>query len=304
MTERQAMVPTGRIEALETPRFDSDVAIERLLMLLDVKQSTRNVYKYGLRDFTAWNATQTVDAAIVLRYKQFLRERVDLSTSTKNLYLSAVRALTSQMYLSGAIERDFGKGVKGFTQTRGHKKSPISDEQVEKVFAYLKKKNDKRLTLIFTLLFFQGLRQKEIITARIEDFNAGERTLMIWGKARDDQERIDLHPQTVAVIERFLALSGLKSGFFLYSKKNPKGHMSSIQLGRIIRELHAACDIKNSGHAWRKVFTSKLIDSGLDLLSVASFTRHKSIEMLKIYYDRLDKQKKLPLYYDTFHTQT
>jgi integrase len=68
----------------------------------------------------------------------------------------------------------------------------------------------------------------------------------------------------------------------------------------MIRAVHEACGIKNTGHAWRKAFTSKLIDSGLDLLTVSAFTRHKSISMLQVYYDRLDKGKKLPIYYETF----
>lgn len=277
--------------------------IEKVLSLLDITESTRKAYRYGLRAFLQWNRGDSLDVSTITRYKRALRDRVDLSASTKNLHLSAARILLTQLYRVGALDRDFGQGVSGFTVAREHKKSAITDEQVAEVFSYLRRKDDKRLILIFTLLYFQGLRQNEVVTARVEDFNEAERTLMIEGKARDERERIDLHPRTVEVLRWFLDRSGLKSGYLLYSKRTVEGHMSRVQLGRLIRAVHKDCGISNSGHAWRKVFTSKLIESGLDLLTVSSFTRHKSIAMLQVYYDRLDRKKKLPLYYDVFEKQ-
>lgn len=268
--------------------------------MLDIKQSTKSVYKYGLRDFLKWNAERALDATTPIQYKVFLRARTDISTGTKNLYLSAMRALMTQLHRSSVTDRDFGKSVRGFTLSRGHKKSPISDAQVEKVFTYIRKKKDKRLILIFTLLYFQGLRQNEALTIRVEDCLLDERSLWIEGKARDERERVDLHPRTVEIIRWYLNEANIKSGYLLYSKRNATGHISRIQIGRLIAAVHKACGISNGGHGWRKVFTSKLIESGLDLLTVSSFTRHKSIEMLKVYYDRLDKQKKLPTYYGTF----
>ncbi len=274
--------------------------IESILQLLDVKESTRKVYRYGLRDFIAWNTSQSLNAHTITSYKANLRARTDLSASTKNLYLSAVRALLTQLHRVGVIDRDLGKGIKGFGVTRAHKRAPITDEQVTRVFDYLREKKDKRLILIFTLLFFQGLRQHEVISIRVEDLNVSARTLMIEGKSRDDREPIDLHPRTIEVLQWFLEESRLKSGYLFYSTRNETGHISRIQLGRMIRAVHEACEVKNTGHAWRKVFTSKLIEAGLDLLTVSSFTRHKSVTMLQVYYDRLDKSKKLPVYYDTF----
>jgi integrase len=51
-------------------------------------------------------------------------------------------------------------------------------------------------------------------------------------------------------------------------------------------------------HAYRKAFTSKLIDAGMNLLTVQQFTRHRSLEMLKVYYDRIDQQKAMPMFID------
>ena len=279
---------------------NNDVLIKKVLSLLDVKEATSKVYKSGLRDFLEWNNGRSLNASTTTRYKQHLVDRVDMKVGTKNLYLTASRILVTQMHRVGILDRDYGRGVRGFVIAREHQKGTITDKQVAKVFSYIDKKKDKRLTLIFTLLYFQGLRQREMVTARIENFDNAKRTLMIEGKTRDDKERIDLHPRTVEVIQRFLELSRLTSGYFLYSKRTVSGYMSLIQLGRIIRAVHDECGIANSGHAWRKVFTSKLIASGLDLVTVSSLTRHKSIAMLQVYYDSMERKKKLPLYYDVF----
>ena len=65
-------------------------------------------------------------------------------------------------------------------------------------------------------------------------------------------------------------------------------------------KIHRELGISSNLHGWRKVFTSKLINSGMGLLTVQTFTRHKSIDQLQIYYDRLDKESSLPTYYESF----
>ena len=157
-----------------------------------------------------------------------------------------------------------------------------------------------RLSLIYTLLYFQGLRQKECLTIRVEDLNLGNKTLSIIGKGRDDRELIDLHPETVRVLVWYLEETELKSGYLLYSRKKKSGHMTPRHLSHLLKTVHEKCRLETKGHSWRKVFVSKLIDSGMDLLTVSQFSRHKSIEMLKVYYDRIDHKKKLPKYYEVF----
>jgi integrase/recombinase XerC len=273
---------------------------DRVFAVTDIKNSTKQTYRYGVRDFASWNVAGTLDATTLIRYKKHLRERADLSTSTKNLYLSGVRVLVRRMFELGLAERDLGKGVKGFSVSRQHKRAAISDTQVEKVFRYLRQNPDKRLILVFTLMYYQGLRQKEVLDLRVEDFDSTGMTLNILGKGRDDREKIDLHPKTVEAIRRFIAQAELKSGYLFISRKNPSAPISRIQLGRLIRAVHRECEVANTGHSWRKVFTSKLIDGGMDLLTVSSFTRHKSIQQLQTYYDRIERTKKLPRYYQLF----
>jgi len=267
---------------------------------VDISEGTRKTYRYGVKDFLSWNHEGRLDPFVLRDYKNYLRERTDLTTGTKNLYLSGVRTVLKTLFIYGVLHSDPTKDLKGFRMTRTHKSGPISDDEVTKVFRLVREMRDRRLLLIYTLLYFQGLRQKECLTIRVEDLDLGNRTLSILGKGRDDRELVDLHPETVRVLNWYLTETGLKSGYLLYSQKNKSGHMTSRHLSHLLTTVHQKCGLETKGHSWRKVFVSKLIDSGMDLLTVSQFSRHKSIEMLKVYYDRIDHKKKLPKYYEVF----
>jgi integrase/recombinase XerC len=54
-------------------------------------------------------------------------------------------------------------------------------------------------------------------------------------------------------------------------------------------------------HGFRHYFTTKLIEAyGGDLLIVAQYTRHRSLEMLQVYNDGIKRQADLPRFYQTF----
>jgi len=73
--------------------------------------------------------------------------------------------------------------------------------------------------------------------------------------------------------------------------------LSSNMSYRLVMKAHRQLGIAKNVHAYRKVFTSKLIESGLNLLEVQSYTRHRDVSQLQVYYERLDKAKTLPTYY-------
>ena len=59
--------------------------------------------------------------------------------------------------------------------------------------------------------------------------------------------------------------------------------------------------IDKTTHGFRHYFTTKLIKvyKG-DLLEVAQYTRHKSLEMLQVYNDNIKREADLPRFYRAF----
>ena len=69
----------------------------------------------------------------------------------------------------------------------------------------------------------------------------------------------------------------------------------------IVKEFLSELHIEKSTHGFRHYFTSTLIRAYKgDLLEVARYTRHRSLEMLQVYNDNINRQADLPRYYQTF----
>jgi len=69
----------------------------------------------------------------------------------------------------------------------------------------------------------------------------------------------------------------------------------------IIKDVLIKLDINKSVHGFRHFFTTKLLKAYRgDLLEVARHTRHKSLEMLKVYNDSIKDKIDLSRYYSAF----
>lgn len=274
--------------------------VARVFEVTDLKPSTRKTYSYAIKHFVAWAADRPLDRTILVTYKNELRERSALSAQTANLYLAAARTVFRQLFVLGVLPFDASKLVRSFETSTTHKRHPITDAQVKRAFVYATKKADTRLVLILNLLMRQGLRQKEVVDLRVEHFNEQATTLAILGKGRDDRELVHLHPETMRRFREYLDDRGIKTGFVFPSRKVRGRHIGTPALYRIVQDVHDACRIANSPHSWRKVFTSKLIEGGMNLLDVQTYTRHRSLQQLTVYADRISFAKSLPTYYAAF----
>jgi len=69
----------------------------------------------------------------------------------------------------------------------------------------------------------------------------------------------------------------------------------------MVKETLKQLGIEKTTHGFRHYFTSVLIKAYKgDLLEVARYTRHKSLEMLQVYNDNIKIQADLPRFYETF----
>jgi integrase len=277
-------------------------SIQRVFQESDLRESTRKTYKASSADFLKWyeETEQKDDANILVRYKRHLELRKNLAPRTKNLYLNAMRTVFRRLFELGYVAKNLAVTVRSFAIPTTHQSAPIRDDQIRRVWEYLDRKDDLRLTAILHLLLLQGLRQKEVVGLGVRDIDFENLTLAVQSKGADEKELTYMHPDTAAALRRYVDARGLRDGFVFYSKQNQEGHISLVQIHRIMKALHEELGISATTHAWRKAFTSKLIQSGMNLLDVQRFTRHKSTEMLKVYYDRIDTAKQLPTYYSVF----
>jgi integrase/recombinase XerD len=279
--------------------------VQNVLSLMDVSEETRTQYNREIVPFLMFldKSGGRFYPSLLLDWKRHLERRKDIGTGTKNKYLTVGRVLLRELHrLYPSNVPDLTSGIKSFRVTKVHKRVPMSDEEVRTVWGCLESKGASylRTKVIVGLMYYQGLRRVEVSRLQVEDFNTQERTLLVLGKGRDDKETVDVHPRMVEVLTDYLTEMDLRSGWLFPSKKNVGMGLSPNMIWRLVMGIHRELGITKNVHSYRKVFTSRLIQSGMNLLDVRTYTRHRDITQLQTYYDRIERTKTLPMYYDSF----
>src|SRR3989344_1353483 len=274
---------------------------------LDVSENTRKEYQYRLKPFISFiQAGFTRNS--YLEYKRQLSLRTDLSVSTKNKYLIVARICCKELARQGFLPTDITQNVKSFQQSRKHKKDGITEDEVQKLLKLIqtldRNYDSYRKKAIISLLILQGLRQIEIVRLDVSDIDFASQTAYIQGKGKDDKEPVDMHPVTAAAIREYIKNNKIADGALFVSTSNnsQKQRLTTKSIRNLINPILRSLEIDKSLHGFRHYFTTKLIQSYKgDLLTVAQYTRHKSLEMLQVYNDTIKHKADLPRYYQTFN---
>ncbi|QQS38892.1 tyrosine-type recombinase/integrase [Candidatus Woesebacteria bacterium] len=283
------------------------LSAQKIFDLLDVAESTRIDYKYRIGLFLDFLQGNGFTHNTFLEFKRYLIGRTDLSTSTKNKYLAAARIFLKELNRQGVLPVDITQNIKTFTQEKKHKRTGVSEIEMARLVSYLRSLDptpqNTRVKAIMSLLALQGLRQVEIVRLDVEDLDLSNMTALIQGKGRDDKEPIDLHPESVRVLLDYIKSNRKASGALFTSISNNRNNqrLTTRAIREIVTTVLKGLDIEKSTHGFRHYFTTKLIKTYKgDLLEVAQYTRHRSLEMLQVYNDSIKKQADLPRYYNAF----
>jgi len=291
----------GQTNPLEWP--------QRLFEQLDVSDTTRKDYGSRIGLFIEQIRQEGFNRNSYLDYKRQLSHRTDFSVSTKNKYLIVTRIFCKELHRQGYLPVDITQNIKSFKQSRKHKKDGLTEGEIKKILTHFHTVEDTKETsrakALLSLLILQGLRQIEIVRLNVTEIDIVSQTAFIQGKGKDDKEIIDLHPITVSALKDYIRQWKVADGaLFTSTSNNSKHHrLTTRSIRNIINPLLRSLEIDKTVHGFRHYFTTKLIKSYKgDLLTVAQYTRHKSLEMLQIYNDNIKHKADLPRYYQTFES--
>lgn len=291
----------------EITLVDPQVKAKKVFDLLDIRETTRADYKYRIALFLDFIKGKGFNRNSFLAFKRELAERTDLAISTKNKYLTTARVFLKELNRQGAIPADITQNIKTFNQSKKHKKEGLTDEEIkilmEKIRPLPNTPQTTRLKAILVLLTLQGLRQVEVIRLDVKDLNFVSKTALIQGKGQDDKESINLHPETCKTLQEYLRTNKIADGALFTSQSNnhKNKRLTTRTLRGIVKGYLNTLGIDKTTHGFRHYFTTKLIKTYKgDLLEVAQYTRHRSLEMLQVYNDNIKRQADLPRYYKTF----
>jgi len=287
---------------------DTREKASKVFDLLDVSEATRKDYKYRIGLFLDFTGERGLNRNSFLDFKRALAERTDLSIATKNKYLATAKIFLKEANRQGFLPADITQNIKTFSQSKKHKRDGLNDEEIGKLTEAMRELPETpantRLKAILSLLVFQGLRQVEVIRLDVKDIDFISKTAFIQGKGRDDKEPIYLHPETIKALQAYLKTNKIADGALFTSQSNNSKNrrLTTRALRDIVKKTLNDLGIEKTTHGFRHYFTTTLIKTYKgDLLEVAQYTRHKSLEMLQVYNDNIKREADLPRFYRAFN---
>jgi len=297
------IINSGQALSIEDTRDKANKVFD----LLDVSEATRKDYKYRIGLFLDFTGERGFNRNSFLEFKRSLAERTDLAVATKNKYLATAKIFLKEANRQGFLPADITQNIKTFSQSKKHKRDGLNDEEIGKLTTAIKElpetPTNARLKAIVSLLVFQGLRQVEVIRLDVKDIDFISKTAFIQGKGQDDKEPINLHPEAIKAIQGYLTSNKIADGalFISQSNNNKNQRLTTRSIRDIVKKTLNDLGIEKTTHGFRHYFTTTLIKTYKgDLLEVAQYTRHKSLEMLQVYNDNINRKADLPRYYQAF----
>ncbi len=274
---------------------------------LEVHENTRKEYRYRIGMFLDFVGEAGFNRNSFREFKRALADRRDYKISTKNKYLATARVFLREAHFLGKLSVDVTLNTNGFRIDKKHKVEGVNEDEMGILTARLQQLPDTaknaRLKAILSLLIFQGLRGIEVVRLDLLDVDFANQVALVQGKDRDDTEAVNLHPETIKALQGYIKSNKVGGGplFVSYSNNSQGRRLTVWALGYIIKELFDTLGIKKTKHGLRHYFTTALIKTYKgELLEVAGYTRHRSIEMLQVYNDAVRRKEDLPRFYGAF----
>ena len=218
--------------------------------------------------------------------------------------------LCGLLYNAGYIQIDLtkdllGKDIRGFQVGKQHVYG-INKQEVQTLKTYLDRLPSNfvsaRLKAIIALLLYQGLRQIEVHRLNIEDINFQNQQLLINGKGRDYKEVINLHPKTIEALHDYCDYLAKKGPLIVHCRNKTTRLATSLSIHYVVKARFKKLHIKRNVHGFRHYFTTQLIEHYKgDLALVSMYTRHKNLNTLQIYNDKILGDRDLKNYYEAIN---
>lgn len=143
----------------------------------------------------------------------------------------------------------------------------------------------------FYLLAHQGLRISELCDLRVVDLDLeGRRLVVRQGKGKRDRV-VPLSATTVAVVHDYLAVRGAAQSDHLLLFRQQKIKVTLVQTR--LRRYGRAVGIEVSPHRLRHTLATRLLNGGMDIVSIQRLLGHEKLATTQIYarvYDRTVEQ--------------
>lgn len=284
---------------------DYDEVLTSFLNGLDIMETSRETYRWGLVRFFKWirssgRSLETLSPADIMSFKNSLMKE-KLSPLTIGGYVTAVRMFYSWTETS-LLYPNIARSVRPPRGRKGFRKCALSPQESATLLDYLKERSLRDYAIV-NLILRTGLRTIEVSRADIGDVvrKRGKRVLKVWGKGADEKDAYVILGQPVwGPIQEYL---GQRKA---YSKTDPlfvtegKGHkgvrMAPRSIQYLCKEALKAIGLDGheySAHSLRHTTGVLILKNGGDWKDVQRVLRHASPATSQIYTASIEEEMRL-----------
>lgn len=284
---------------------DYDEVLTSFLNGLDIMETSRETYRWGLVRFFKWirssgRSLETLSPADIMSFKNSLMKE-KLSPLTIGGYVTAVRMFYSWTETS-LLYPNIARSVRPPRGRKGFRKCALSPQESASLLDYLKERSLRDYAIV-NLILRTGLRTIEVSRADIGDVvrKRGKRVLKVWGKGADEKDAYVILGQPVwGPIQEYLGqrkASRKTDPLFVTEGKGHKGvRMAPRSIQYLCKEALKAIGLDGheySAHSLRHTTGVLILKNGGDWKDVQRVLRHASPATSQIYTASIEEEVRL-----------
>ena len=284
---------------------DYDEVLTSFLNGLDIMETSREIYRWGLVRFFKWirssgRSLETLSPADIMSFKNSLMKE-KLSPLTIGGYVTAVRMFYSWTETS-LLYPNIARSVRPPRGRKGFRKCALSPQESASLLDYLKERSLRDYAIV-NLILRTGLRTIEVSRADIGDVvrKRGKRVLKVWGKGADEKDAYVILGQPVwGPIQEYLGqrkASSKTDPLFVTEGKGHKGvRMAPRSIQYLCKEALKAIGLDGheySAHSLRHTTGVLILKNGGDWKDVQRVLRHASPATSQIYTASIEEEMRL-----------
>lgn len=294
-TENNAIQHLSNIQAM----------IDRFISELDVKESSKGLYRRTLKQYFNWIAKKGYQLAEVTRvqlleYKDSLLAS-GMSSLTVGSYVTSMRRFY-EWTEANKLYPNVAKGIKTPKRKQQFRKQALRPTQASELVEVYKDLNDRDYAIV-NLMIRTGLRTIEVTRANIGDitFKGGQRVLLVHGKGRDEKDNfVVLTDKAYEPIKKYLETRGdIKPSepLFISTSNNSKGEsLTTRTVSKIAKEALKAIGLDDrsfTAHSLRHTTAVNILRAGGNLETAQFTLRHSNPATTQIYTHTLNEERRL-----------
>ena len=266
-----------------------------LQYLEDISPVTTRNYLSDLRQFIAWCecswrdvqeyrsfAPQAVAPSLLMRYRDYLQNTLNLKPSTVNRTLMSLKRYFAWTRKTQLVQSDPASLIK-FVPKEASPPRHLSNEEEDALVAAVNAAGTLRDQVIITLLLHTGLRAQELCTLTRQQIHLGKRngTLRITGKRKKVRE-VPLNTTARSILNRYLGTLPQECQYLFPSEKTHRA-LTGRALGHLITKYAAQALVADiSPHDLRHRFGYRMAEV-VPLHRLAQIMGHDSLDTTMLY---------------------